>query len=114
MAITTTCPSSRSETVSSDGLFLSVDPVHTLLIVHHLFYLLYSAFMGVDASEVRRAPHLVGVELVGAAELVAVVLLVHAVEELVLGLEAELAVELVGVEVAQKVELVVTQIHFII
>ncbi len=106
--------SSRSEAVSSNDLFLPVDPVHTLLLVHHLFHLLYSALVGVDASEVRGAPHLVGVELVGAAELVAVVLLVHAVKELVLRLEAELAVELVGVEVAQQVELVVTQIHFII
>ena len=106
------CPSAVDEVLSFDSLLFPVHSVHMLLVIHDCFCLLHSAFMGVDSDEVGRTPHLVGVELVRAAVLVGVFLLVHAVEEGVLGLEAELAVVLVGLEVAHQVEPVVTVVHY--
>ena len=57
-------------------------------------------------SEVIGAPHLVGVELIRAPELVAVLLSVNAGDESVLGLEAQLLVPTIlgGVVVAQELK----------
>lgn len=67
-----------------------------------------------DAAEVGGAPHLVGVELVGAAVLVAGadVRVIDALEEGVTGLEAKLAVEVVAVLVSHHGEAVVVQAHY--
>lgn len=53
-----------------------------------------------NSYEVRRAPHLVGIELVRASELVAVLLLIHTVKEGISSLEAELLVPHVVVGVS--------------
>ena len=62
-----------------------------------------------NAPEVRRAPHLVGVELVGAPELITIASggIVDTVKERISSLEAKLAVEVVPVRVAHKVEAIV-------
>ena len=64
-----------------------------------------------DSSEVRRTPHLVGVELVWTSELVAIFLLIHAVVETVSCLEAKLFVEVVVERVACSKEFGVCIAH---
>ena len=54
--------------------------------------MLFGALLRVHAAELCGAPHLVGVELVGAAQFVAVGLGVHAVSKSVARLEAEFLV----------------------
>lgn len=86
-----------------NDLMLSVDLVDILLSVVEGVSLFLSSQGAMDSSEVRRAPHLIGVELIRAAEFVMVFLLVHTVEESVPSLEAELAVPLISEIVAHKV-----------
>lgn len=80
--------------------------------VHVLLSDLLSSDLRVNGSEVGRAPHLVGVQLVGAPELVAVFLLVHAVKEGVAGFETQFLVPGVGVGTTQHKQSVVCQFHF--
>ena len=95
------------------SLFFCVDFVDPLCIVHLCVDLSLSAEVRVDASEVGGAPHLVGVELVGAPELVPVARarIVHAVEQRVPRLEAKLAIEVVTMSISHEVEAIVRQTH---
>jgi len=63
------------------------------------------------SSELGWAPHLIGVELVGAPEFVAVLSPLNAVIELFFSLEAEFPVPLVALEVAHHVHSLVTDVH---
>ncbi len=90
-------------------LLVDVDLLDPVGVVHLRIDLALSAYIGVDASEVGGAPHLVGVELVWAPELVPVprARIVHAVKQRVSRLETKLAVEIVPVSIAHKVEPIV-------
>ena len=96
---------------SLDRLLLPVDLLHELGVVDLILDLLESSAVAVDASEVRRAPHLVCVKLVRAPELIPVVLLVDAVVEGVPSLEAQFLVVLVVMEVSHREEAIVCQTH---
>lgn len=98
--------------VGFDCLLLSIDLGEPLNIIYLVVDLLLSPLLRVDFPEVRGTPHLVGVELVGAAVLVAVLLLVHAVEKCIARLEAELVVEDVGLGMAHQCKPLVTKVHF--
>lgn len=97
-----------------DCLLVNIDLLNPVFIIDLTVNLLLSSLLGVSAAELGRAPHFVGVELVGAAVLVAVASgwVVDAVEKGVAGLEAQLAVEVVPVEVPHEMESIVTLAHF--
>ena len=92
-----------------ESLLINVHALNEIVSIELSVDLLLASLRGVDASEVGGTPHLVGVELVGAAVLVAVASrrIVYAVEEGVTRLEAELAVEVVPMEIAHEEEAVV-------
>jgi hypothetical protein len=92
---------------SLDCLFLSVNLGNHLGVVKLALDLLLSAVVRVNSSEIGRTVHLVGVELIWASVLILVVLSIYAIEEGISGLEAQLVIELVGVEVPHVVESVV-------
>lgn len=85
-----------------NGLMLSVDLINIFLCVHVSLSLLLTSNLWVYCSEIRWAPHLIGIELIRASVLIAVLLLIYAVEEGVTSLEAEFTVPWVIVEVTQE------------
>lgn len=96
-----------------NGLMLSVDLINIFLCVHVSFSLLLTSNLWVYCSEIRWAPHLIGIELIRASVLIAVLLLVHAVEEGVTSLEAQFTVPWVIVEVTQEGQSIVCVLsHF--
>lgn len=96
---------------SLDCLLLLVNLGHKLWIVDLIFNLLESSAVSVDASEVRRTPHLISVELVRTSELVPILLLVDAIVEGIPSLEAQFLVVLVVMEVPHREEAIVCQTH---
>ncbi|MFN9908563.1 MAG: hypothetical protein ACK56F_20945 [bacterium] len=88
-------------------LLLSVDAGDPLRVVELGVGLLLEAHLRVHATEVDRAPHFVRVELVRAPVLVAIARLVHALEQGVPRLEAQLPVEYVPVRIPHQEEPVV-------
>ena len=66
-------------------------------------------FVGGNSSEIRWAPHLVGIEFIRTSELVEVGLLVDAVKEGVSGLPAEFSVPAVQILHAHS-----GQVHFVL
>jgi len=92
---------------SLDCLFVLVDPSDSLWVVNLLVQLLEPSLVGVHSPEVRRAPHLIGVKLVRASELIAIFLRVHAVKKTVPCLETEFSVELISMEVSDQVKFIV-------
>ena len=73
-------------------LLVSIDLVNELLIVHLLIEVCLSLLDGVHPSEVIWAPHLVGIQLIRAAELVSIFSAIYASHQGVLRLEAQLLV----------------------
>ena len=92
---------------SVDSLMLLVDLINPFLRVHFTLPVLLSSHIGVSCSEIRWAPHLIGVELIWASVLIAVILGVHAIVEGISGFEAQFLVPGVAVEVPQKHQSVV-------
>lgn len=95
------------------SLFVNVHLLDPLSIIHVLINLALSTQVGVNASEVGRAPHFVGIELVGASKLISISSgrIVYTVEEGISCLEAELAIEVVTMGVPHEVEAIVCKTH---
>ena len=75
-----------------EGLLGVVVALEPLLVVDQFVKLVLLPLGRVQATELSRAPHVVGVELVGAAELVPVLLSVNTLIEGVACLEAQVLV----------------------
>ena len=101
---------------SLDGLLSDVDAFNPVRIVELRIDLILSSVLRMNASEIRGAPHLIGVELIGAFVLVPIAgwRIINAIEEAVTGLETKLAVELGTMEVSHKEEPVVSETHFLV
>lgn len=95
-----------------DCLLADVDLFDPLGIVDLRVDLLLAAALRLDPAEIGRAPHLVGVELVGALVLVAIGVRVHAVVEGVSRLETQFPIEVVPVEVSHEEEAITRLVHF--
>jgi len=95
-----------------DCLFLFVDFVNPLWVVHFIINLLFSSLFRVQSSKIGRAPHLISIKLIRASVLVTVFMSVHTIKKSVFGLETQLTIEFVGMEITNKVEAVVTHVHY--
>ena len=93
-------------------LLAEVDLLEPLGIIDLRVDLLLATAIRMHSADIGRAPHLVGVELIGSLVLMAIGVRVHTVVEGVSGLEAKFPGEVVPVEVSHEEEAITRLVQF--
>lgn len=93
------------------SLFVDVNPIYPFLIIHFRVNEVFPPHLRVDSAEISRTPHLIGVELIRAAELISIssAFIIYTVVKGVTCLEANLSVEIIPVEITDEGKFVVRQ-----